>query len=57
MKLSHFWEATSCSATQEIPNILRNLDVYYSVHKSPPLFHILSEIIPIHNLKYYYCGM
>ena len=26
------WEATSASATQEIPRILRNTNVHYPVH-------------------------
>jgi hypothetical protein len=54
MELSHFSEADSCSATQEISKILRNPKVHYGVHKSPPLLHILSEINAIHTLPSYF---
>jgi hypothetical protein len=33
---NHPWEANSRSATQEILRLLSNLEVHYSVHKSPP---------------------
>jgi hypothetical protein len=30
-------EATSCSAIQEVPDLLRNLEVHYNDHKTSPL--------------------
>jgi hypothetical protein len=39
------------SASQEIPQLLRNRKVYYSVHNSPPPVPILSQISSIHSRK------
>jgi hypothetical protein len=49
MKQGAFWEANSRSASQEIPRLLCNREVYYRVHKTPPIFPILIPMYPIHT--------
>jgi len=42
MEQSPSWEANWSAASQEIPHILWNPKVHYSIHKCPPTFTILS---------------
>jgi hypothetical protein len=49
---SHFWESNICSATQDIPFFLWSQNIYYTVHKSPLLVHILVQMNPVHSLKF-----
>jgi len=41
-------EANRFSARQEIPRILRNRQVRYSVHKCPPYVPVLLQFNPVH---------
>jgi hypothetical protein len=45
--------AASCALIQEMPSILLNPKVHYSVYKSPLRVAILSQIKPIHTIPSY----
>ena len=55
MEQNHFWGANRSSASQAISHILRNLQIYYHICKSPPpvpvMSHINSVFAPSHFLK------
>jgi hypothetical protein len=47
MEDGHSWEADSCSANQEIPKLLWNLQAHYCVHRNlPPVSTLLSNLVP-----------
>ena len=51
---SSSWETNSCSANPEIPSISWCPRVHYSLHNSPPLVQILSQMKPVHALLSYF---
>jgi hypothetical protein len=50
-----FLRSCQLYSTQELRRILWNPKSHYRVHKSPPLFLILSQIDPVHTIPSYLC--
>jgi hypothetical protein len=50
MRLSPSWKSINCSVTQQFTIILQKKMVHFYVHKNPPLFAILSQIIAVHTI-------
>jgi hypothetical protein len=53
MELSTIREATSCEATRQPSNISWNPEIHHRIHKSSPLFPILSQITPVQTTPSY----
>jgi hypothetical protein len=51
--MSPSWEAASCTATLEFPNILWNPMVHNRIHKKTPLVPILRQINAVHTTPSY----
>jgi hypothetical protein len=49
MEQSTSSEANRFAARPEIPHILWNPNVYYRIHKFPPLVLILTQLDPVHT--------
>jgi len=50
-------KSDSHSASQEIAYLLRNPKAHYSVHKTPPLIPILSQMRPFHTFSLYFLNV
>ena len=48
MEQSPSWEANRSSVSQQIPDIVRNAEVHYRIHKRPPPAHMPRQINPVH---------
>ena len=47
-----YLESNLFASSQLIPPILWNPEIYYRIHKCPPLFHFLSQFDPVHNITF-----